>query len=84
MISVVSIHLVTVMCFHYSNACAIPQEDSMILTGGFYTLNTVSIYNAEGWQRDLPPLNTGRRNHACSSYWSGERNEIMTAIRDRC
>ena len=45
----------------------------MILTGGFYTLNTVSVYNAEGWQRDLPPLNTGRRNHACSSYWSGER-----------
>ena len=68
----VSIHLVTV--FYYSLACAIPQEDSVILTGGgYYTRNIVSVYNVEGWLEDLPPLNTGRQEHACSSYWSGGR-----------
>ena len=71
MISVVSIQLVTV--FYYSYACAIPQEDSVIVTGGYWTSTTVSVYNTEGWLEDLPPLNTGRDSHACSSYWSGER-----------
>ena len=45
----------------------------MIVTGGRFTRYTVSVYNVEGWQEDLPPLNTDRRSHACSSYLSGER-----------
>ena len=58
-------------CVYYSYACAIPDGDSVIITGGTYSLTTVSIYNVEGWQQDLPPLNTGRNSHACSSYLSG-------------
>ena len=62
-------------------ACAIPEDDTVIITGGFYrdgadnpaVLNTVSVYNVEGWQEDLPPLNTGRCDHACSSFWSEGR-----------
>merc|ERR1712037_45664 len=46
-------------------------------TGGLDTLNTVSVYNVEGWQEDLPSLNTGRSSHACSSYMSGERRVFM-------
>ena len=57
---------------YFSFACAIPDEDTVIITGG-YNPNTVSVYSVEGWQQDLPPLNTGRYRHACSSYWSGER-----------
>ena len=38
-------------------ACAIPDDDTVIITGGFYrdgagnpaVLNTVSVYNVEGW-----------------------------------
>ena len=45
----------------------------MIVTGGVDAKNTVSVYNMEGWQQDLPSLNSGRSRHACSSYWSGER-----------
>ena len=62
-------------CVYYSYACAIPDEDTgtIIITGGADTLNTVSVYNVEGWQEDLPSLNTGRSSHACSSYMSGER-----------
>ena len=45
---------------YYSSACAIPNEDTVIITGGSFTKTTVSVYNVEGWQYDLPPLNTGR------------------------
>ena len=58
---------------YFSKACAIPDGDTVIITGGESTKNTVSVYNVEGWQEDLPPLNTGRYHHACSSFWSGER-----------
>jgi len=58
-------------------ACAIPQEDSVIVTGGLSTKTIVSVYNTEGWLEDLPPLNTGRSSHACTSYWSGERRVFM-------
>ena len=60
-------------CVYYSDACAIPDADTVIITGGHFTLNTVSMYDVEGWQKDLPPLNTGRERHACTSYWSEER-----------
>jgi len=60
-----------------NEACAIPTEDTGILTGGHKTHNLVSVYNVEGWQRDLPPLNTGRWNHACSSYWADERRILI-------
>lgn len=62
-------------CVYYSDACAIPDEDTVtvMITGGYNNMNTVSVYSVEGWQRDLPPLKTGRRLHACSSYRLGER-----------
>ena len=47
--------------------------DRVIITGGSSTMTTVAVYTVEGWQGDLQPLNTGRMNHACSSYWSDER-----------
>ena len=72
MVSMVSIQILTV-CDYFSRACAIPDEDTVIITGGEDTMKTVSVYSVEGWQRNLPSLNTGRRDHACSSYWSGER-----------
>ena len=58
-------------CDHvnYSDSCAIPDVDTVIITGGYNNLKTVSVYNVQGWQEDLAPLNTGRRDHACSSYW---------------
>ena len=62
-------------CLFYSFGCAIPQADTVIITGGYNrnTWNTVSVYTVEGWQEDLPPLNTNRSAHACSIYWSVDR-----------
>merc|ERR1711994_1183795 len=37
-------------------ACAINLGSSVIITGGFSTRTTVSLYNEAGWVRDLPRL----------------------------
>ena len=58
--------------FHLRNstvsACAIGLDTSMIITGGFDTLTTAALYDLTGFLRELPHLNTGRHDHACSHY----------------
>ena len=41
---------------------------SVILTGGVFTLTTVSQYNETGWVKDLPTLQTGRFGHGCAFF----------------
>ena len=48
----------------------------MVLTGGRFTLTTVSQYNEAGWVRDLPELQQGRRYHGCSSYNNDEGTKV--------
>ena len=60
----------------YRHACSIELEDQVIVTGGYYTKNTVSIYNDAGWVKDLANLNTGRRGHSCSHFTSD--NDLVT------
>ena len=63
-----------IVVVYYSKACAIPDTvngDNVVITGGVKTRDKVSVYNVQGWQEDLPPLNTGREQHACTSYVSG-------------
>ena len=49
-------------------ACAINLGSSVILTGGRYTLTTVSEYNEDGWVKDLPPLQQARYWHGCTYF----------------
>ena len=49
-------------------ACAINLGSSVIITGGYDPLTTVSQYNEAGWVRDLPGLLQGRLYHGCSYY----------------
>ena len=67
---------------YYSDACAIPDGDTVIITGGSSTMNTVSVYNIEGWQHNTYSLNTGRSGHACSSYLSEERRVRVRLYED--
>jgi len=65
-------------------ACAIPDEEAVIITGGSgsdlsSSTTTVSMYTVQGWQRDLPPLNTNRYWHACSSYMSDEKKILLVS-----
>ena len=57
-------------------ACAIPDPEMqrVIITGGWHTMNTASVYGVQGWIEHLEPLQQGRRDHACASFLSaGER-----------
>ena len=47
--------------------------DTVVITGGYHTDTTVVVYSVQGWLEDLPSLNIGRWNHACTSYMSGAR-----------
>lgn len=51
-----------------TNACAISDEDEVVITGGFGNRKSVKVYNLLGFNRNLPDLNFGRQYHACASY----------------
>merc|ERR1712137_143753 len=65
--------------FRTQQACAITNSDTVIITGGAFTSNTVSRYSVRGWKEDLPNLITGRRNHACTSYMSRGRRMLLVS-----
>ena len=53
----------------FSDACAIPDGNSVVLTGGMMTLNKVSRYQMDqGWVEDLPELKFGRYYHGCAAF----------------
>ena len=56
---------------YYRRACSIPLGDHVVITGGADTLTTVSKYNDDGWESDMPSLNQGRSSHGCTSFTSG-------------
>ena len=65
----------------YSEACAIPEMASLVITGGGYVQRTVSRYNSTGWVEDLANLTVGRWNHGCSSYYKdGAQVSICNSV----
>ena len=64
----------------FREACAIndPDTQSVIITGGsptvdYFNSSLVHVYGLDGWQKDLPPMNRGRQNHACTSFTLAEK-----------
>ena len=43
-------------------------SDQVIITGGSNSKQVVSLYDMEGWVKDLPQLIEGRWYHGCGSY----------------
>ena len=60
----------------YSEACSINIGQTLLLTGGTYSLNRVSEYSEDGYLRDLPQLLQGRRNHGCSYFENEEGTKV--------
>ena len=54
---------------YYRYACAVPAGDTLILTGGWFTLDKVSRYGLTGHLSDLAPLLVGRYGHGCGGYY---------------
>ena len=64
---------------YFSAGCSIELEDKVILTGGVIdgeTSATVSIYDRKGWLRDLPNLQSARRDHGCGHYVDGSNRVV--------
>ena len=60
----------------FSHACAIQEDDRVIITGG-HSARIVSVYNETGWIEDLSALKEGRRSHACTSFFSGGKKVCL-------
>ena len=65
-------------CFRSS--CAIDMGDSVILTGGSYSLNKVTKLRIDGSYTELPELNTGRQSHGCASYVDEYGNKVTLVM----
>ena len=64
---------------YFSGACGIELEDTVIMTGGVIDSKertTVSIYDKDGWVRDLPNLQTVRKKHGCGHYIDDSNNLV--------
>ena len=57
-----------VIYYYYRYACSIQLADTVIVTGGSWSLTRVQEYNLQGSVARLPDLNTGRHGHACGHY----------------
>ena len=64
----------------FRRACAITDDTTVIITGGWYTPSTASRYGTTGHIEDLPFLNQGRAKHGCGAYTddSGEQVIVIT------
>ena len=48
------------------------------MTGGVFTLTTVSRYTTSGWIEDLPELNEGRRDHGCGYFFNDDMQTVSS------
>ena len=72
------------MYLYFSGTCSIELGDMVILTGGYWLGNgqtdassIVSIYDQNGWRKDLPSLQQERKNHGCGFY-NDDKNNIVS------
>jgi len=74
-------HGVASFAMHYDtrNACSMPDltSDSVFVTGGYETKQTVSRYDINGFVEDLPSLVVRRAYHSCGSYLRGDGTQVL-------
>ena len=63
-----------------SHACSIEMENSVIITGGYYSYTRVARYSHDGYLEDLPGLITGRSGHACGHFIDTQNNIVSIPI----
>ena len=65
---------------NFRAACDINLGSSVMITGGYYTSKTVTEYGENGYMRDAPELQVGRRNHGCSYYVNSDGTKVDDEI----
>ena len=65
-----------------THACSIPDKttDTIIITGGINTTNTVTRYDGLGFLEDLPSLTDGRYDHGCGAYVTEDGIQVSCII----
>merc|ERR1719481_623990 len=58
-------------------ACSFTDDNTLIITGGFYTRQKVTRYNTAGFIEDLPDLNQGRYQHGGGAYHTDDGNKVF-------
>ena len=76
----------------YRQACSIELDDKVIITGGWKSgglgIETVAVYDENGFVEYLPDLRFGRLQHGCGHYINSNneivrffyQNELITVI----
>ena len=72
--------LLTSINTYHRSACAISDGDSVLLTGGYFSQQRVSRYDATGYEDDLPRLNQMRDNHGCGLYLRQDGTKVSTGF----
>ena len=52
------------------------MEETVIITGGDFKKNQVTVYNTEGWVADWPELNQGRNGHGCGHFVNTDKKVV--------
>ena len=67
----------------YRQACSIELDDKVIITGGWKSgglgIETVAVYDENGFVEYLPDMNFNRQDHGCGHYINSN-NEIVSFI----
>ena len=61
----------------HSSSCLIDLDTSFVLTGGYIQSSFVTQYNANGFMKELPALNTGRSDHGCAAYYTSTNQPVI-------
>ena len=56
------------------------MENSVIITGGYYSYTRVASYSHDGYLEDLPGLITGRSDHACGHFIDTQNNVVSCPV----
>ena len=69
---------------YYRKACAIPDGENVLLTGGYYSRQRVSRYDAAGYVAELPGLNIGRYDPGCGVFLRQDGTKVSTGCVSMC
>ena len=58
-------------------ACSIDLGQTVVITGGDYSMRKVTEYDEDGQHTELAQLITGRRSHGCSSFSDKDGNNVI-------
>ena len=57
------------------------DDEQVVITGGEDTGDQATLYNRQGFVKDLPRLNTGREYHGCAMFINQDNEKVLFLLR---